>query len=71
MLTFGAAGLPPCCRGECALLQSLQEGQAVPDTSLPHLQHVSPYPLDRQPQQPFCLIELAIAPCWLLSLGEG
>ena len=37
MLIFGAAGLPSCCRGECALLQSLQKGKAVLDPSLPHL----------------------------------
>ena len=43
-LILGAAGLPSCCRGGCALLQSLQEGKAIPDPSLPHLQDVSPFP---------------------------
>ena len=71
-LILGAAGLPSCCRGKCALLQSLQEGKAILDPSLPHLQDVSPFPIpvDQQPQQYLRKTKLAVAPRWLLTPRE-
>ena len=33
-------GVPSGCRDECALLQDLQAGEALPDPPLPHLQTV-------------------------------